>query len=289
MLWLYLSGWMRSHPSILECRPYMFTLGVCHWSKSPHSFHLVPFGLKWAELWGHDLGSFKVKVTWKTCLLVLRALPGHAGPDLPHLLWVGLAPSCGCQTPFWSSLKRKICSLMLFPAIPGSVWHDFPSLGLILSLVVVNLGLGLWTPSLSFLLGWDERACASRSRQRWDLCSVPLGCSSLFPSAWLKGSAVPYTVPPCFLPGTHPPQSQGTSAPACHRLSLPGLFLCAHIIVTFVSLREKVLWQLFRLAGRWVTESMIKLCKAMSGRRRWMMFTVSSSERCRRHQKELTD
>lgn len=30
------------------------------------------------------MGSFQAQLDWKMCVLVLMALPGHAGPDLPQ-------------------------------------------------------------------------------------------------------------------------------------------------------------------------------------------------------------
>lgn len=104
-----------------------FTLRLCHWSKSPHSFHLVPFGLHWAELWGHDLGSFQVILNWK-CVLVLRALPGHAGPDQPFLVPLTSLP--GVPNPILVQSEEN----SLFPrALPSHsrislTWFPLPRL-----------------------------------------------------------------------------------------------------------------------------------------------------------------
>lgn len=198
-------------------------------------------GCTWVDGWGHiqtswsaDLSMFTSRVCHWSNLLILstyalwfalgRALrpwlgflpsdmkleyvcPGSEGTPWTCWPWPALpgashVPSWVRQTPFWSSLKRTVCSPWFFPAIPG--WHDFLSLGFILTLVVVNFCWGFpHCPSpLEQGREQNEKARASRHRQRWDggcaqSLSAPLGCSCPCPHLGWRAQLCLTSVPPC--------------------------------------------------------------------------------------------
>lgn len=234
MLWLHLGdGWGHIQTS-WSADLSMFTSRVCHWTKSPHSFHLVSFGLHWAELRGHDLGSFPVIFSWKMCVLVLRH-PRTRCPTwcLSHPLWV--------PNPILVQSEEDSLFPMVLPSHPRFCLKWFPltrthpdswdnllwlsAKGSLTALLLWNRGGNRMRKFVIQGTGKDGMGAVLSSSQ-------PLGL--LLPSL-VKGSAEPFLSPSLLFAWHTTPPVPRIPFPSMALPFSARLFLCAHLVVTRVT------------------------------------------------------